>query len=90
MVREMKETPLIKAINKAVEVKMEAVNRLLKDLVEPLGDVGNPEKLIGKPYEQWSQQDLMMLSKIYGQEPNPLSDLIFKKTYERVKQMEEI
>ena len=90
MVREMKETPLIKAINKAVEVKMEAVDRLLKDLVEPLGDVGNPEKLIGKPYEQWTQGDFDNLGRIYGQEPNPLSDLIFKKTYERVKQMEEI
>ncbi len=86
----MKDTPLTTAIEKAVSVKMKAVDRLVEELVEPLADIGNPEKLIGKPYENWTPSDLQLMIKIYGtQEPNPLSDMIFRKTYDKVKTLEE-
>jgi len=86
----MKQTSLTKAIDKAVELKLKAVDKLLEELVEPLADVGNPEQLIGKPYEDWSQQDLAMLTSIYGQkEPSLLSNLIFRKKYAEVKELEE-
>lgn len=86
----MKQTPLTLAIDRAIEIKLKAVDRIIKELIEPLADVGNPEKLIGKKYEDWTEDDLNMLSKIYGtNEPNLLSNLIFRKTYEEVKQMEE-
>ena len=85
----MKQTPLTIAIQEVVDLKMRVVDEFLKDIIEPIGDVGNPEKLIGKPYEQWTTADFQALGQIYGKEPNPLSELIFKKSYERVRKLEE-
>ena len=85
----MKETELTKAIEQAVDLKLKAIDRLVEELVEPLEKVGNPEDLLGKPYEQWSPQDLQMLIQIYGSGDNtPLSNLIFRKTYAMVKELE--
>ena len=80
---------LLKAIDHAVSVKLQAVDRLAQRLIEPLAKVGSPENLIGKPFEQWTPVDLAMLTRIYGTaEPNQLSNLIFRKTYERVLALE--
>ena len=85
----MKQIPLTQAAEKVVEIKMKAVDRLIEELVEPLADVGNPEKLIKKPYEQWDANDIQLLTKIYGQgEDTPLTRTIFNRTYENVKNLE--
>ena len=85
----MKQTDLTQAIDEVVELKMLAADQLIEELVEPLADIGSPEQLIKKPYEQWTPQDLAMLTTIYGkEEPNPLSNLIFRKEYEEVQELE--
>jgi hypothetical protein len=85
----MKQIQLTKAIDRAIQIKLKAVDAIMEELVEPLADVGNPEKLIKKPYEQWTAQDLQFLRRIYGEgEDTPLTRLIFKKTYERVQELE--
>ena len=85
----MKNPLLIKGIEKLVDLKMKAIDRIVDELIEPIADVGNPEKLIGKPYEQWTPEDLASLIKIYGQgEDTPLTRMIFNKEYERVKTLE--
>ena len=78
-----------KVVDEIVESKLRIADEFIKDVVEPLANIGNPEKLLGKPYEQWTPQDLQMLGAIYGKEPNPLSVLIFKKEYKIVRDMEE-
>ena len=86
----MKKPELTKSIDKVIDLKLRAVEIFIKDVVEPLEDVGNPEKLIGIPYEQWTPEIIQYLSQIYGtQEPNQLSDFIFRKEYKRVKELEE-
>ena len=86
----MKPTLLTQAIDKAIGIKLQAIDRLVGEMIEPLENVGSPEKLIGKRFEQWTPEDLALLTKIYGtKEPNLLSNLIFRKTYERVKAMEQ-
>ena len=86
----MKQTDLTLAIEEVVTLKTDAIDRLVKELVEPLADVGNPEKLINKKYENWTPEDLQVLSKIYGSvEPNPLSETIFRHKYAEVKELEE-
>ena len=86
----MKETELTQAIQEAVDLKLKAIDHLVKELVTPLEKVGNPEELLGKSYEQWTPQDLSMLIQIYGQGDNtPLSNLIFRKTYSMVKELEQ-
>ena len=76
-------------MDKAIKVKLEAAEQVVRELIDPLEKFGNPETLIGKPYEEWTPQDLNMLITLYGkEEPNPLSNLIFRKTYDAVKELE--
>ena len=85
----MKKTNLEKAMDKAIEVKLKAVDLLLEELIEPLDKLGSPEELIGKPYESWDAQDLMLLTQIYGASDNtPLSNLVFKEEYAKVLEAE--
>ena len=82
----MKKTDLTIATDRWVEIQLKAIDRFLEEVVEPLADIGNPEKLIGKVYEEWTEQDRQMLKGIYGaEEPNILSDFVFNKEYEKVK-----
>jgi len=86
----VKKTPFLKAIDAVVELKLKAADEYIEGIVEQIADVGSPEKLIGKKYEEWTTQDRQMLSQIYGvEEPNPLSELIFRKSYKEVKDLEE-
>lgn len=86
----MDKTDLEKAMDKAIKVKLEAVDKLIEELIEPLEKLGSPEALIGKSYEMWDGQDFQLLASIYGQGDNtPLSNLVFKKEYEKVLQLEE-
>jgi len=84
----MKQTEFTKMVDDVVELKMKAVDKYIEEIIEPLGEIGNPEKLIGKPYEQWTPLDLQMLGQIYGPEPNELSKLIFKKEYAKLIELE--
>ena len=85
----MKGTPLIQAVEKVVALKMRAIDIIVDQLVEPLEDVGNPEKLIKKPYAQWSPEDLSLLTRIYGTgEDTPLTRTIFNRKFDEVKALE--
>jgi uncharacterized protein YecA (UPF0149 family) len=85
----MKNTPFTKAVEEVVALKMKVVDDYIKEIVEPLNQVGSPESLIGKKYEEWTPQDLQLLINVYGQDDNsPLGKLIAKKTIERVEDME--
>lgn len=85
----MKTPQLVKVADLIVEKKMKAIDLLVEQMIEPLSDVGNPEKLIKKPYEQWTPEDLQRLTMIYGtKEPNTLSNFIFNREFEKVKQLE--
>ena len=84
----MHKTPLTMAVQEIIDLKLSVLDEFIEDVIEPLGEIGNPEKLIGKPYEQWTLYDLQILGQIYGPEPNALSELIFKKAYEEVKTLE--
>ena len=86
----MKKSDFDRAIDELVRVKETAIDKLINDLIKPLEVKANPEDLIGKPFEQWTPQDLELLKKVYGdKEPNVLSNFVFKKTYERVKALEQ-
>lgn len=85
----MKKPDLVKATERVVALKVKAIDQIVNELVEPLSDVGNPEKLIRKEYSQWDADDLALMIKIYGQsEDSPLTRTIFNRTYEKVKELE--
>ena len=77
------------AIKKIVSVKMIALDRLTKELIEPISDVGSPEKVLKKAYDLWDENDLALAVQIYGPgDDTPLANLIFRKTLERVEELE--
>lgn len=84
----IKTTPLVAAIDHNVQAKMKAIDLLVHRLIEPLGDLGNPEKLIGKNYETWTEDDLIKLGKIYGENSKVLNNFIGKKEIEEMFRLE--
>lgn len=55
-------------VNEVIAEDMAALDEVIKEDIEPWKDVGPPEKLIGIPWENvWSDQQISMLVKIYGQ-----------------------
>lgn len=85
----MKKDDLIHTIDETLKLLLDVADEYLDEITAQFEDVGNPEELIKKPYEQWDANDFQTLSAIYGTaEPNILSNLIFRKTYERVKELE--
>ncbi len=58
----------IELVNEVIAEDMEALDEVIKEDIEPWTDVGNPEKLIGIPWENvWSEQQIQILVSIYGQ-----------------------
>lgn len=85
----MKETTLTRATREIIDIKLRILDDFIEDNLEPLTTIGNPEKLIGKKYEEWTPADLQLLSKVYGEgDDTPLSKLIFKNEYDKVKKLE--
>ena len=86
----MKTTDFTQALEKLIDTKLAAVDLLVKELIEPLEKVGNPEELIKKPYETWTPEDFALLAKIYGPgNDTPLAAMIFKKEYNKVLRLEQ-
>jgi len=45
-----------------------------------IGEIGSPEKLIGKPYEQWTRRTYNFLGRYIGEgNDTPLSRLISRR-----------
>ena len=85
----MKREQYLKTIDEVISDMTSVADEVLDELKYQFEEIKNPEKLLGRPYETWTRQDLMMLSQVYGtEEPNPLSELIFRKKYEQVKALE--
>lgn len=71
-----------------LEVKAEA-DAFIKEFIKPIGDIGNPERVIGKPYAEWTPQDLMRLRSMYGKDQTKLDKFIFDKAFEELQTLEE-
>ncbi len=87
----VKQNIYTQALEEVIATKIKSADAYVEEIMEPLGDVGNPERLMGAPYEEWKDnpQALQYLASIYGeQEPNPLSELIFRKEIQTVRALE--
>ena len=79
----------LKLIDDVIEQKLKVVDDFIEEIIEPIADVGSPEKLIGKKYEEWTAIDLQLLSQVYGTGDNtPLGKLIAKKEVEKLLELE--
>lgn len=76
----MKKDSLTLATERMDAVFAKALARLEAELLEPLADVGSPEKVIGKPYEDWTPEDMQKAVMVWGTgSGTPLDNLVFKK-----------
>lgn len=81
----MKQRDFGELADEVIDFKLRIADRFIKEYIEPLLDVGSPEKLIKKKYEEWNDADRQMLSTIYG---DKLEDFIFNREYKKVKELE--
>jgi len=87
----VKDDELLKLMNEVAGESADIVNEVVEELIEPLQVVANPEKLIGKPFELWSDIDKQWLITIYGTDDNSiLSKFIAKKAVEKLRELEAI
>jgi len=85
----MGKNELTQMIDEVVKMKMDIVDEYIDEVVADIGDIGSPEKLIGKKYETWTPADLQTLAGIYGTgDDSPLGKLIFSKEYNKVLELE--
>lgn len=62
----IKDTPQTIAMQQYAETQAVAFERFMQEYIEPMADVGTPERVIGKPYAEWTEEDMQMLAKVYG------------------------
>jgi len=86
----MNKSNFANSVDDIIKMKMEVVDEYIKDIVDEIGDIGSPEKLIGKKYEEWTPEDLQRLAGVYGEgDDTPLAKLIFQKSYAEVIALEQ-
>ncbi len=68
-------------VNEVIAFKLEAVKEYIAEKIGPIGDIGTPEKFIGKSVENWTPEDVMILSNLYGAEV--IKKAIVKREIER-------
>ncbi len=75
-----KDVALIQATERLNAVFEKALERLQTEVLDPLADVGSPEKVIGKKYEDWTPEDMQKAVMVWGTGAGtPLDNLVFKK-----------
>ena len=85
----MRQDEMNKVVDEVVALMIDVADDYLSEMEEQLEVTRSPEKLLGKRYEEFTSQDFSILSQIYGEEePNPLSNLIFTREYEKLKILE--
>jgi len=86
----MKNTTMTRAAEEVVKLKLQLIDEYIEEIVDVIANIGSPEKLIGKPYEEWTDLDRQLLAQAYGPgDDTPLAKLIFTKEYDKLKVLEQ-
>lgn len=75
------------AVDRLIELKLRAVDRYVEECVSGLADFGNPETLLGKPFEEWTPYDRQLVDFFYADDERYKMWLV-KKDLERVQALE--
>ena len=84
----MVEDDLNSVIAEMIEEDLAILDELVEEEIKPLADLGDPEKLIGKKFEEWTPEDLQLLIQAYGNNPQ-LEDFLFERGHKDMKEAEE-
>ena len=77
-------------VDTEIDRVLKVYDEFKKKEIDPLADVGNPEKIIGKPYGRWSDQDKQMLRQAYVYSPQDLEEFISKKEVDALWSIQDI
>jgi len=74
------------AFNEEVEKMLDVLDEIIKTEIEPLMEHRIPSKVIGKPFEEWSAEDLQKAAIIFGQAH--MEEYIGNKKVKELKELE--
>ena len=77
-------------VEECVKKSKEMADAYIKKHIDPIADMGNPERIIGKPYKMWSEQDKQMLRQAYVYSPEELEEFIAKQEVDAVWSIQDI
>lgn len=78
-----------KALDRVIALKVKASDIYYDEVLKPILDtVKNPEKVIGKQYEEWTPMDKQLLTQVYQSNPKILQDFVVGKEYNRILVLE--
>ena len=76
----MKETPETQAIEELISEAMPIVDQFIEEVVDELANVGSPEKVLDKKYEDWTPEDFQKAQFIFGEKlVDPVHGIIPRK-----------
>ncbi len=76
-------------IAEMIEEDLALLDELIEEEIKPLADLGDPEKLLGKKFEEWTPEDMALLEQIYANNPKPLNKVVFEHTHQVMLDAEE-
>lgn len=77
---------LIEQIDEVIEMKLKVAEEYIEHVIGNLGKLPKPEEITGKPYGQWSAEDMAKVEAAYGREG--LEKIIAKKEVAELEKME--
>lgn len=78
------------SVERVMDTYIKAIDKYFEEEVDPMIEqISNPEKVIGKKFPLWTQNDLMMAFQIYQGMPEILNDFLFEQAYNEVETMKQ-
>uniref|UniRef100_A0A6H1ZH04 Uncharacterized protein n=1 Tax=viral metagenome TaxID=1070528 RepID=A0A6H1ZH04_9ZZZZ len=78
-----------KAIDRWVEKQIRYVDIWVEREVDTILDLHNPEKLLGKKFEDWTPYDMQLLAQVYSGDMDTLNNFVAKKSIKQMHALEE-
>ena len=77
-------------IKDEISIVGEIFEKVKKELIDPIADIGNPEDIIGKPYAEWTPEDISALKQVYVYDIEPLEKFISGKEIDKLFETQKI
>ena len=79
-----------KEVEEATKELQTLADEIINEIVDPMAKIPSPEKILGKPYEQWTPQDVQTLQGIYVYDVEPLNKFIGSKEIDELFKSQEL
>uniref|UniRef100_A0A6M3L1U4 Uncharacterized protein n=1 Tax=viral metagenome TaxID=1070528 RepID=A0A6M3L1U4_9ZZZZ len=76
-------------VDEVVKDVKESTDAYIKENIDPVAEIGNPEDILSKKYERWTPEDMQTLQQVYVYDIKPLEDFIAKKEIDKLWKSEE-